>query len=409
MKTRSRFILLFVALGLLVMATGLGAIFRAVALDSARRLPLGAERLLAVAAEKSLDETIEPGARLEAAASALREARSLLAQNRVMAVDPVIALALQVAAILAALLGTAALVFFLFARFFTRGLEELRLGVERAGRDRGFRFPPSKDAELAHVREALNALLDLTAEQEKRLQAASRLEGWREVASFLAHQVKNPLAALGLAADNGLLALEARRGTEGLSSSPKSLARESLAIVKAETGRLAALVNRFRDLAPAGLEAYRGGEALPLRSVVETCAARARERGARVDIEGPELTAAADRALLEQALWNLFANSVEAAGDEDPSIRVEIDEVAAEGREGRMGRIRLSDSNNFIDPAIVEGLGRDRVTTKRGGTGLGLVLVRRILALLGGDADFGLSPTGGLLVTLRVPLAGPRP
>ena len=110
----------------------------------------------------------------------------------------------------------------------------------------------------------------LAAEQERRLGEAARLEGWREVASFLAHQLKNPLAAVLLAAENGRIALD----DDGVPRRVE-LARESVEIVRAEAARLRALIDRFRDLAPAGLGSYDASRPVDLRALLADCAARA--------------------------------------------------------------------------------------------------------------------------------------
>ena len=61
----------------------------------------------------------------------------------------------------------------------------------------------------------------------------------------------------------------------------------------------------------------------------------------------------ADRGLLEQAFWNLFANSIEASGDYPPAVSIEA-RVSVDG--GR-AVIAVGDSNRGIDPAIIRGSG----------------------------------------------------
>jgi signal transduction histidine kinase len=156
--------------------------------------------------------------------------------------------------------------------------------------------------------------------------------------------------------------------------------------VGSETARLAALIERFRDLAPAALEAADASARTELRALLESCAARAEISGARVlvEVDPPEIWVAGDRGLLEQAFWNLFANSLE-AGKAGSGASVCI---AARARvEGAEAAVLLSDSNRGFDPALLPRLGRERVTTKAEGTGLGLILVRRILAAQGGSLE----------------------
>lgn len=388
--------ILFACIGLAVMAIGVAAIYEAVGLDSARRVPAEAEALLGAAARRAVDVERGSGERLEEAGTALIAARALLAEGRVLGKDAVVRLALTVAAILAAVLGAAALAFFLLSRLVTRGLDELALGALAIQGDRSRRFPGSQDPDLDALARALNELLDLSAEQERRLAEASKLEGWREVASFLAHQLKNPLAAVLLAAKNAGLALE-EGGRLGL-------ARESVEIARFEAERLRLLIDRFRDLAPAGLVAYGSSEDFDLRALVEDCAARAERAGASVALASPpllgELRVRADRGLIEQALWNLFANSIEAGGERGVSIEARL------GRAGGSASVLVTDSNRGLDPALLARLGLERVSTKAGGTGLGLLLVKRILAAQGGSLELFASGTGGLAARARLPLAG---
>ena len=398
MRTRTRFAILFACIGLAVMTIGVAAIYEALGLDSARRVPAEAEALLGSAATQALDPATGTEARLEASTGALIAARALLAEGRVMGKDAVVSLALEVAAILSGVLAASALAFFLFSRLITRGLDRLASGALLVQEDRSLRFPTSPDPDLDALARALNELLDLAAEQERRLGEAAKLEGWREVASFLAHQLKNPLAAVLLAAKNGGIALGEKEDL--------ILARESLEIARIEAERLRALIDRFRDLAPAGLGAYGSSGEFDLRLLLEDCASRAERSGATVVIEGPAQDRGAailvrgDRGLIEQAFWNLFANSIEGA---QPGAAVRIE--ARISLAAKRASVLVLDSNRSLDPAILHSLGRERVSTKPGGTGLGLILVKRILASQGGNFELFASDGGGLAARAGLPLA----
>jgi signal transduction histidine kinase len=410
-RTRTRFALLFSCVGFAVMAVGVAAIYEAVGRDSARRVPAEAEAILDQAARRAVDSRADPAARLEDAAESLIAARALLAEGRVMGKDALVRLALQVAAILAAVLAAAAFAFFLLSRLVTKGLDALAAGAILAQGDRKRRFPRSSDPDLDALAGALNELLDLAAEQERRLGEAARLEGWREVASFLAHQLKNPLAAVLLAAENGRIALDA-----GAAPGRVGLARDSMEIVRAEAGRLRALIDRFRDLAPAGLGTYGASDPVDLRGLLAECAARAERAGASVrltgpggggggggvsDEGGPGPWVVGDSGLIEQAFWNLFANSIEAAGEAGQPVTIEL-RLSLEGRDAV---VLVLDSNSGLDPATLPRLGRERVSTKSGGTGLGLILVRRILAAQGGSLELSATGSGGLAARVALPLA----
>ncbi len=396
MRTRNRFVLLFAAIGVLVMIAGATTLYYAVGRDWARRESAEAEAILGRAAAAAVDGSVDAEARISEAADSLIAARSLLARGRLLSKDEVVRLSLRMAAVLGAVLLAGGATFVALSRLAARGLEELSRGVQRARLDRASRIPGIKDPELDAVGRELNALLDLAAEQQRRLAEAARLEGWREVASFLAHQLKNPLAAIRLAAQNARLALE--RSESGLGASTAS---ECADIVVAEADRLAALVARFRDLAPEGLGAYVPGSEADLVEALRCCAARAESRGAAVSIEAPgPIAVACEKGLLEQALWNLFANSIEACGDGKAAIRV----VAAV--EGAAATATVTDSGGPIDASLVSRLGRERVTTKSEGAGLGLILAGRILSAAGGGLEFFVAEGGGLGAKAAIPTGG---
>ena len=377
MRTRTRFVILFACIGIAVMTVGVAAIYEAVGRDYERRIPSEAESILAAAARSAIDTASPEASRLDDAIGSLIAARALLAEGRVMGKDAVVRLAIEVAAILGAVLAAAALAFLVLSRLITKGLDELATEAivaqgDMAKGDWSRRFPRSSDPDLDAVARSLNELLDLTAEQERKLEETARLDGWREVASFLAHQLKNPLAAVLLAAENGRMALD-----EGLAAERTApcggleLARESLKVVRVEADRLRALIDRFRDLAPAGFDAYESQGEFELLDLLADCAARAERSGAAVAITGDRsgIRVALDRGLIEQALWNLFANSIEAADDAGTMAAIEA-KVAIEGK---TAAITIVDSNRGIDPSLLPRLGFERVSTKNAGTGLGLI------------------------------------
>jgi signal transduction histidine kinase len=398
MRTRNRFVLLFAAIGVLVMATSATMLYYTVGRDRVRSAPSEAEAILESAAARAVDGSVDADLRLSEAADSLIAARSILARGRLLAKDEVVRLSLRMAAVLGAILLAGAATFVALSRLAARGLGELSRGVLRASLDRAARIPRLKDPELDGVGRELNALLDLAAEQERRLAEAARLEGWREVAAFMAHQLKNPLAAIRLAAQNSRLALERSGSADGAST-----ASACADIVIAEADRLTALVARFRDLAPAGLDAYVPGSRADLVEAVRACALRAESRGASVSVEAPPVGAvpvACESGLLEQALWNLFANSIEACGEKRASIRAIV------RLEGPEATVAVTDSGGPIDAALVARLGRERVTTKAGGAGIGLLLARRILAAAGGGLEFSVAGGGGLGAKATIPTGG---
>ncbi len=203
------------------------------------------------------------------------------------------------------------------------------------------------------------------------------------LAAGLAHEVRNPLAAV-------------RGATELLTQhlAPDGAAAEYLALILRETKRVDALVGKMLDLSrPPNLRKNRVSPAEILHDLALEAHAFAKARGQEVEVverydpAAPRLDA--DRARLFEALANLVKNAVEAVPA--PGGRIELTafvEAAlrrrdAGGRAHSLFRFAVRDNG----PGL--GSGRDRLftpffTTKANGTGLGLVLARRTVEAHGG-------------------------
>jgi len=230
--------------------------------------------------------------------------------------------------------------------------------------------------ELAERRE------ELCSENEDRSRA---LEG---MAARLAHEVKNPLAAI-----KGLSVHMSRNAAD-----PKTA--ERLAIVAAEADRLQAIVDGFlsfsRGLDDLNVAATRPHEvARELAVLLET---RAEEAGVTLEVAGDvELVLDADPRKLRQAMLNLVLNAVQAS-PQGSKVTVGVNKVC----EG--ARITVHDDGVGMTPEVLERIRKPYFTTKEGGTGLGVAVARGIVEQHGGRIEFKSTPGSGTTVTLTLPM-----
>lgn len=201
--------------------------------------------------------------------------------------------------------------------------------------------------------------------------------------AILAHEIKNPLAAI-----RGAGQLLARR----LEPKDKPLAD----IIAAEVDRIASLVDRMQQLGRA--PKADGGTSCNLHEAVRSALASMRAaRGDAVELVeafDPSLPAvAADPAALQQVLINLVANACEAcAGVERPRVEVRtrfvsgfVYNVIRFGKATRLPvEIVVADNGPGIAPELRDHLFEPFVSGKPHGQGLGLALVRKLLRDMGG-------------------------
>lgn len=212
---------------------------------------------------------------------------------------------------------------------------------------------------------------ELARQQEAQLQLTSRLVTMGEMASTLAHELNQPLAAIA-SYNTGCLNLLAHPGCTTNDIKP------ALEKIGAQAQRAGKIIRRVHDFVRKS-EPKRAP--CSLKEVVDDCVgfieADARKHRIRVETHVPDLPPIpADRLMLEQVLLNLMRNGMEAmSGNEEAdrllSVRVEpgTQELS----------VSIADQGCGIDPGIREKLFTAFFTTKQDGMGIGLSICRSIV------------------------------
>lgn len=210
---------------------------------------------------------------------------------------------------------------------------------------------------------------------ETRLSHASRVNALGEMASGMAHELTQPLTAI-LAQAQAARHLAARGQSEQVAS--------VLDEVVGQTRRASAILERLRTWTRPHA---RNPEPVDLRQCVRVAetllAGQAAELGARLDIDLPAtpVTVQADRVEIEQVLFNLMRNALDAVAESDGARRVNVQARI----DGGAAVIDIADTGPGIRADIRDRMFAPFVTTRENGTGLGLALSHRLVERAGGD------------------------
>jgi len=222
---------------------------------------------------------------------------------------------------------------------------------------------------------------------EARMRAADRLASLGRMAANIAHEIRNPLAALSGAVE--VMAAGAADDT-----------RERLGqIVLKETGRLNGIIREFLEYArPAPLSPTLVNLAEAVDEVLLLLEHQAPPGTLKAVREfPPALTWTVDRQQFRQAVWNLCLNAVQAM-PEGGELRVTMTAV------GRLV-LRVSDTGEGIEAADLGHIFEPFFSTKPNGSGLGLALVHSIVQDHGGEIDVYSRPRLGSTFTVTLPAA----
>jgi two-component system, NtrC family, nitrogen regulation sensor histidine kinase NtrY len=286
----------------------------------------------------------------------------------------------------------------LVARATTRKATALSRVMARVGEgDLAVRAQARGRDELATLARAFNLMLDELAQAQARVAYLQRIGAWQGMARRIAHEIKNPLTPIQLAVQ------QLRDKDPGLDPRFTALLHTSVEIVEDEVEGLRRMVQSFSQFAKVPEVRTRPE---PLARVLgefqRAYGHLGDDEGGRLDVEVPaaELTIAADRQLLKQALVNLVENAVLSArevrrGDVHVAVSVQVEPDAVV--------LRIDDNGPGIASERRERVFEPYETSRKSGTGLGLAIVKKIVLDHGGEIWIEDSPLGGARFCLRLP------
>lgn len=253
---------------------------------------------------------------------------------------------------------------------------------------------------------------DLTERQlnESRMQELqaellhmSRLSDVGQMASAIAHELNQPLTAIL----NYVQAARRILQSKGLEIPPKAADAMDKAVNQA--ARASSIVQNLRSFIQKG-ETERRLE--DLNKVVSEATALglvgAKETGisVRVDLSAVPLSVFVDKVQIQQVVFNLVRNSIEAMGESAPPRQLLVATSPGDSAiDGAMAEVSVSDTGPGLAPQIQAQLFQPFQTTKEKGMGLGLSICRSIVDSHGGRLLASPNAERGVTFRFTLPLA----
>jgi signal transduction histidine kinase len=268
----------------------------------------------------------------------------------------------------------------------------------------------------------------VTAKQMQLVRQAERMDRMAYVgtlASGLAHEIRNPLSAMTVNLDvlreeleevlQPTVALAATGTSDALPSTHlddtklQAIQRIGGLVtrVRREIQGLNTTLSHFLDFA---LPSKEGMTEFPLRGlmeeIIELHREQCRQKEITIEISGAPASQTiieADRRLCHQALRNIIINAIQVLeGCVPRQIRIRVNPA------GSVVRLTISDTGPGIDPEKLDSIFEAFVSGRKGGTGLGLALTRKIVEEHHGRITASNNPDGpGAVFTVELPIRQP--
>ncbi|MFN6961266.1 MAG: sensor histidine kinase [Rhodocyclaceae bacterium] len=238
---------------------------------------------------------------------------------------------------------------------------------------------------------------ELARQQEERLQASARLITMGEMASSLAHELNQPLAAISSYATGcrNLIAAGA----------PQSEIDGAIAKCQEQAQRAGRILRRIYEFVRRQEPQCESCDiTVLLGDLLTLLESDARRQRVRIQREiAPALpTLQADRILLGQAILNLMKNAIEAMSQTDEASRVLTVRAVASDEQLL---ISIADRGCGIGPETAVQLFEPFYTTKQEGLGVGLKICRSVVEAHHGRLWFETNPDGGTIFHIALPLS----
>jgi signal transduction histidine kinase len=238
-------------------------------------------------------------------------------------------------------------------------------------------------------------LRDITESRRTAQQTieSERLNALTLLAAGVAHEIGNPLNSLHI----HLQLME--RKTQELNGKAKAELQQSIDVARSEVNRLDSIVTQFlRAIRPSQPQLHPENVNSLVEEAVRFFTPEIQDRDIvveqelRADLPLLQL----DREQMKQAFYNVIKNSLEAMKRHGTLyIRTDLDDTHV--------LIRFVDTGGGMSAANLSRVFEPYFTTKPSGTGLGLLIVRRIVREHGGELSIESTQGKGLTLTIRLP------
>lgn len=270
----------------------------------------------------------------------------------------------------------------LLMRSWSRSIGRIESALAQHSAETLPRIAPTGERELDRIVGALNEAGERLTEARRcsdeltaRVSATERLAALGRVAAGVAHEIRNPIAAMRLKVENAIASDDERR-------------RATLGSLVAQIDRLDRLVSELLAMTQRREVAVRDVDAPEfLRSCAADYHEAADARRVTIITKSEIAHARFDPDLMRRALGNLLLNAIQHTEDGGCVTLAAL-------RVGDSLRLQVSDTGCGVAAEVRHSLFEPFVRGRADGTGLGLAIVRELMQAHGGRA-FLLSPGGG--------------
>jgi len=266
-------------------------------------------------------------------------------------------------------------------------------------------LPTGANDEVTELTQAFNDMVRDLRDSRTRIEYLQRISAWQNFARRLAHEIKNPLTPIQLAAQ------EMDETYDGENEAYRKKLEHARAIIEEEVATLRRLVGEFSSFAKLPRADLSPSDLCDLaQSIEDSVPAILEDVGhgtpapveVRVSCATEPIRVRMDPMMLKRGVDNILRNAIQAVYEAQPSGGGRV--LVRAYRTEASGFIEVRDNGPGISKENWDRVFDPYYTTRTEGTGLGLAIVKKVVLEHGGEVRLDRAPEGGARFSIELPL-----
>jgi nitrogen fixation/metabolism regulation signal transduction histidine kinase len=249
----------------------------------------------------------------------------------------------------------------------------------------------ARSKEVNSLVESYNNMVEMLDKNVKELSQSNKEEAWRQMAKQVAHEIKNPLTPMKLSVQSF------ERNFKKEEDNNDSKVQEFTQTIIQQIDTMSSIASAFSNFAEMPIQK---GEKTNIVLAIKLALEIFKEENILFKSDSEKIIIEIDKPQIVRIITNLIKNSIHACQNvKVPELRVSII------KKMDIVEIKVKDNGHGIPQELISNIFEPNFTTKSGGMGLGLGMVKNLVMSYNGKIDFDTKLNKGTTFTITFPIA----
>ena len=281
---------------------------------------------------------------------------------------------------------------YFISQYMTKAISEIALKMKQTRLDkRNSKIKiKARSKEVNSLVDSYNNMVEMLDKNVKELSQSNKEQAWRQMAKQVAHEIKNPLTPMKLSVQSF------ERNFKENDKANEDKVQEFTQTIIQQIDTMSSIASAFSNFSEMPIQK---GEKTNIVVAIKLALEIFKEENISFKSDEQTIIVEIDKPQIVRIITNLIKNSVQACQNvSNPEIKVRIK------KRKETVEIKVKDNGHGIPDEIISNIFEPNFTTKSGGMGLGLGMVKNLVMSYNGKIDFDTKLGKGTSFTINFPL-----